>query len=139
MPIIVVDLDGTLADDTRRRVHLPNWDQYFDGVLNDPVNAPLGDILTTLQCKILTGRPEWLREVTELWLKKHRIRYTELIMRPEGDRRPAEVFKAGILDAWLADPFYAPSNFLFFEDNDKCIVEFVQRGIAVMKPFWGLS
>jgi hypothetical protein len=47
----------------------------------------------------LTGRPEWLRNVTERWLAAHGLPVGVLLMRGNADRRPARVLKASVLRA----------------------------------------
>ena len=45
----------------------------------------------------LTGRPQHLAAVTERWLDDHALGGHRLVMRPDGDRRPAAVLKVEVL------------------------------------------
>jgi hypothetical protein len=45
----------------------------------------------------LTGRPDWLRDTTAAWLAAHGLPGAELYLRPDGDYRPAPVFKLSVL------------------------------------------
>jgi hypothetical protein len=104
-PVAVIDLDGVLADVRHRLQHLESkprdWDAFFAGLPDDPV-LPEGravvDRLTPDHDLIyLTGRPERTRRATEAWLRRHGLPRGELIMRRNGDRRPAKVAKPSLL------------------------------------------
>lgn len=102
----VWDLDGTLANDQARAHFVEveegverNWGAYFDAMEEDaPIAASL-EILHALHAQgvrivFLTGRPEYTRAKTERWLKMHGlVGYDVLLMRPEGESRPASFFK----------------------------------------------
>jgi len=47
---------------------------------------------------IVSARNDKNRAVTEEWLAKYGIHYDALYMRPDGDYRPDNVFKQGLLD-----------------------------------------
>ena len=65
----------------------------------------------------LTGRPAWLRSVTEAWLAAHKLPVTEVHLRPRGDARPAPAFKLGILRE------LAPRGVAAFVDDDPEVVD----------------
>ena len=104
-PIAVLDIDGVLAD-VRHRLHFlerspKNWDGFFAGITADP---PLGVGLALAQelareheIVYLTGRPERTRADTESWLGQHALPPGRLLMRGDGDRRPARMAKAALL------------------------------------------
>lgn len=101
------DLDGTLANDAARAHHVEvgpgqprDWAAYFDAIDQDtPIEASM-EILHALHAQgvriiFLTGRPEYTRPKTERWLAGQGLTgYDELLMRPEGEVRPAGLFKA---------------------------------------------
>lgn len=101
------DLDGTLANDAARAHHVEvphgaarDWESYFDAIDQDtPIEASM-EILRALHAQgvrvvFLTGRPEYTRPKTERWLAAQGLTgYDELLMRPEGEGRPAGLFKA---------------------------------------------
>jgi phosphoglycolate phosphatase-like HAD superfamily hydrolase len=103
---VVWDLDGTLADD-RARAHFVeveqgrkrDWRSYFDAIDEDPPIAASIEILRAMHAAgirtiFLTGRPDYTRPKTEKWLKANGLtEYDDLIMRPDGEFRPAGEFK----------------------------------------------
>ena len=103
----VWDLDGTLANDQARAHHVEvapgeprDWASYFEKIDTDtPIDASM-EILRALHAQgvriiFLTGRPEYTRPKTEHWLTEHGLTgYDVLLMRPEGERRPAGLYKA---------------------------------------------
>ncbi len=104
--LAILDIDGVVADVRHRLHHLRRWGDwpaFFDDARNDPL-LPEGarlaaDLAGQHEIVWLTGRPEWLREVTEDWLVRHSLPGTELHMRANGDYRPARVFKLDVLHA----------------------------------------
>lgn len=103
---VVWDLDGTLSDD-RARAHFVeveagrarDWHSYFDAIDQDPPIAASMEVLRAMHAAgnriiFLTGRPHYTRPKTERWLEANGLsEYDLLVMRPEGDRRPAGYFK----------------------------------------------
>ena len=96
-PVVVVDMDGTIADASRREAKFlrrkkKDWPGFFDDMENDPpireVLARVHELAETHDIIILTGRPEKYRPQTETWLKKHKVTPTEVLMRRTGDSRP---------------------------------------------------
>ena len=76
----------------------PDWEGFFGASGRDvPVWSMLG--LVSLYWRagrgvvLITGRPERYRVVTEDWLVRYRVRWSELLMRGDGDRRPDHVVK----------------------------------------------
>ncbi|MEX2581829.1 MAG: HAD family acid phosphatase [Gemmatimonadota bacterium] len=111
IPAVVWDLDGTLADDRARAHYVEvaegtkrDWKSYFDAIEEDPPIAASIAILRALhrdgfRVVFLTGRPEYTRGRTERWLKANGLdEYDQLLMRPNGERRPAGEFKSEVLD-----------------------------------------
>jgi len=104
-PIAVVDLDGVVADVRGRLRHISgvrkDWDAFFAGIPDDP---PLAEGLAVARklaeehdLIYLTGRPERTRGDTEGWLEQQQLPHGRLIMRRDGDRRPARVVKSRLL------------------------------------------
>ena len=66
----------------------------------------------------LTGRPEWLRPVTETWLAAQGLPHDRLIMRPNHDYRPAREYKVSELQtAGRTD------EIVVFVDDDPMVVK----------------
>lgn len=108
---VVWDLDGTLADDAGRAHYVEveagrdrDWKSYFDAVDQDAPIASSIEILHALReagvrVVYLTGRPEFTRPKTERWLKANGLdEFDRLVMRPEGERRYAGLFKVDEID-----------------------------------------
>jgi hypothetical protein len=96
-PVVVVDMDGTIADASRREAKFlrrkkKDWPGFFRDMENDPpikeVLARVHELSKTHDIVILTGRPEKYRPQTESWLKKHKVNPVEVLMRCSGDSRP---------------------------------------------------
>jgi phosphoglycolate phosphatase-like HAD superfamily hydrolase len=105
-PAVVLDLDGVLADTRHRMRHLhrrpKDWDAFFAAAHADPVH-PEG--LETAreaagqgrEVVYLSGRPERTRADTLAWLEQAGAPPGEVVLRPEGDRRPARTVKVAAL------------------------------------------
>ena len=109
-PIVIFDIDGTLAD-IRHRVHhvrgdkkRRHWGRFFKEMVYDVPNKPILDLWLSLKkadtynMYIFTGRPEDYREATESWLIKNHIYPDKLFMRPKGDHRQDCLVKTEMLD-----------------------------------------
>ena len=105
MTAIIVDIDGTIADNMHRQSALDSepkdWDAFF---MDCHLDAPIEPVLEVVRALsennlifIVTGRSEKYRELTRLWLIKHKVPYAELYMRAEGDYRPDHEIKEEIL------------------------------------------
>lgn len=103
-PLVIVDIDGVLADVTHRQHHLEgsrrDWSAFFaaaaeDSLITAGAQAVLDAAARGESVAYLTGRPERLRSVTESWLTGHGLPVDSelLVMRPDRDRRPARLFK----------------------------------------------
>jgi len=104
-PCVVLDIDGVLAD-VRHRLRFvatspKNWDGFFAAAPNDDVldvgAAFARDAASSHDIVYLTGRPERTRDDTLDWLRRHNLPAGQLIMRREGDRRPAVLTKTQAL------------------------------------------
>jgi hypothetical protein len=100
-PLVVLDIDGVLAD-VRHRLHYlaarpKNWEGFFAAAKDDQVLEIGAEFAkraaTTHEIVYLTGRPERLRAATQAWLDQQQLPGGRLLMRPEGDRRPSAVVK----------------------------------------------
>src|SRR3569832_126953 len=104
--LVIVDMDGTLADVSHRlhflKGHKKNWKQFFAGMDDNPPSTVIVDWVKNLapdyDVVIVTGRPEKFRRNTESWLRKHNIPFSRILMRRSGDHRPDYVVKKALLD-----------------------------------------
>jgi phosphoglycolate phosphatase-like HAD superfamily hydrolase len=100
-PYAVIDIDGVLADVRHRLSHLAatpkDWTGFFAAAPRDPPLAEGVAVARQLaadhQLVILSGRPERYRAATVTWLREHDLPTEALLMRRDGDRRPARVTK----------------------------------------------
>jgi phosphoglycolate phosphatase-like HAD superfamily hydrolase len=101
--LAVFDVDGVVADVRHRLHHLRrhDWRRFFREAHADPLleqgAALVADLGRQHDVVWLTGRPDWLRRTTLRWFEEHGLPTGELHMRPDGDYRPARVFKLGVL------------------------------------------
>ena len=135
--LAVIDIDGVVADVRHRLHHLERhaWDDFFDEAGADPLlddGARLvADLAQQHEIVWLTGRPEWLRAVTVVWLDGHGLPTGELHMRPWGDFRPARRYKLAAL-AGLAPRGVAA----FVDDDDEVVHAALRAGFAAVLADW---
>jgi FMN phosphatase YigB (HAD superfamily) len=124
--IVVFDIDGVVAD-VRHRVHFveqrpQDWGRFFAGAAEDPLSAVGADwarkAAAAHDLVWLTGRPEWLRPVTARWLDQHDLPAGPLLMRGNGDYRPARDYKLAELRKLAAQ-----AEIVVFVDDDPMVVE----------------
>ena len=111
-PVVIVDIDGTLAD-VRHRLHYlrgrrKDWGAFFHAMDRD---TPIEGVVRWVQglppdyrVAIITGRPEQYREITAAWLRRQGIPSGELYMRPACDHRPDYVMKREVLRSLKGAP-----------------------------------
>lgn len=131
--IVVFDLDGTLADNSRRE-HIAHraaaaakhgeptgaiWDEFHEHIPDDhPVQA-VADVLVALAMhpghtiEIWTARPAKYKHLTVEWMKKHGLPWDVLLMREDGDWRKAYILKL----EWFLKRVPAARPKLVFEDH----------------------
>jgi hypothetical protein len=139
-PLAVIDIDGVVAD-VRHRVryldeHPSNWDAFFAAAPHDPPLAVGIQRATELAVDHdivwLTGRPEWLREVTVAWLALHGLASGRLIMRRGRDRRPARLVKRGELRRLAAGRTVA----VVIDDDPAVVAALLADGWPVERADW---
>lgn len=139
-PLAVIDVDGVVADVRHRLHHIESrpkdWATFFAGAADDP---PLAEGVARVRALLadhdvvyLTGRPERLRRVTERWLDRHGIAGTRLLMRRQGDFRPAKVTKAEELRRLGRDRTVA----LVLDDDPDVCNALVAAGWPVEQATW---
>ncbi|MEV6927194.1 hypothetical protein AB0M46_22205 [Dactylosporangium sp. NPDC051485] len=124
--LAVFDIDGVVADVRHRLKYLErrpkDWGRFFAAADRDPVlqeGVQLAKEYAQSHVLVwLTGRPEYLREVTAGWLRDAGLPAELLFMRPANDRRPARDYKARQL-ARLA----GESPIEVVVDDDPAVVE----------------
>lgn len=139
-PLAVFDIDGVLADVAHRVRFLeqdePDWGRFFRAAPHDGVHEQ-GLALAfeaALDCDVayLTGRPEWCRADTERWLQQHGLPAGALIMRRNGDHRPARKAKPGLLHELAAGRVVA----VVVDDDLEVCDAYEQAGYPVLRALW---
>lgn len=139
MRAVICDIDGTLSDATHRLHHITNgqrnWDGFFAAMGDDPCHEPIRDLLDHLVPRgtaivLCSGRPETYRDVTEAWLRQHRIAWDALYMRPAGDTRADCIVKAELLRGMQEDG-YEP--FLVIDDRPSVVAMWREQGLTCLQ------
>ena len=109
--IVVVDIDGTVADCSHRQHFVQNvqkdWKSFFAGMSDDTPRKDVYEaasdeaVAENAELVFVSARPEDYREQTEAWLQEHGMDYTALLMRRKGDKRPDTDVKKGIYNRYL--------------------------------------
>jgi FMN phosphatase YigB (HAD superfamily) len=128
-PIVLVDMDGTLADSRHREQFIhgrsKNWPAFFAAMDADEPNVAIADWVRDLaqryEIVIVTGRPQQYLPNTLAWLGKYRIPSSQILMRRSGDRRPDYVVKEEMLAA------LDPSQIAFVIDDRPSVCEMWER------------
>jgi len=139
--VVVVDIDGVLADVAHRLAHLRSrparWAAFFAAAGADPpleagVALARGYAAQGLGVVYLTGRPERIRALTADWLRRHDLPAGRLLMRPDPDRRPAPVLKREVVSR-LADEVVIH---LVVDDDDRVVDALRAAGFPVLLATW---
>jgi phosphoglycolate phosphatase-like HAD superfamily hydrolase len=139
MTVAVFDIDGVVADVRHRLKHLESrpkdWGGFFGAAGDDPPLAAglalAADLGRQHDLVWLTGRPEWLRPVTTRWLEAQQLPSGELFLRGNGDRRPARLYKLGVLRRLSARDIAA-----FVDDDPEVIEAARQAGYPAVLADW---
>ncbi|HVA61867.1 MAG TPA: hypothetical protein VNG13_15230 [Mycobacteriales bacterium] len=110
-PLAVIDIDGVVADVRHRLHHLErrpkDWAGFFAAAPEDPPLAEgvvvVRDLAATHEIVYLTGRPARTRGDTRDWLARHHLPPGRIVMRADGDHRPARIAKVELLREVGAD------------------------------------
>jgi hypothetical protein len=143
---IIFDLDGTLADITKRKKlatkdnRKMNWDVFFNPInigLDEP-NLPVINILKSLEKEYLicvfSGRDDISLSETTQWLNKYEIFPHILKMRDHGNYTPDDILKNTWLNELQSDGF---SVMCAFDDRDKVVKMWRESGIPCMQVNYG--
>jgi predicted secreted acid phosphatase len=104
--IVVFDIDGTLADVSARLHHIrtkpKNWKAFFAAMPDDKAVHAIIRLCnlvydTGVRVVLCSGRPDEYRAQTVDWLARAGVRYDELRLRRNGDRRSDTIAKREML------------------------------------------
>jgi phosphoglycolate phosphatase-like HAD superfamily hydrolase len=125
--MIIVDLDGTLADVRHRLHHIQSkgrkdWDRFFEGMPDDPVNDWCLQLLKAMakegyEIAVVSGRPDTYLDQVKEWLARYEVPYHRLYLRGGGDRRPDTIVKREILHR-----HFEKKDILFVVDDRTSVV-----------------
>ena len=104
--IVVFDIDGTLADVSARLHHIrtkpKNWKAFFAAMPDDKAVHAIIRLCNLVydagvRVVLCSGRPDEYRAQTVDWLARAGVRYDELRLRRNGDRRSDTIAKREML------------------------------------------
>jgi uncharacterized HAD superfamily protein len=136
--IVIVDMDGTLADVKHRLKYIrgagkPNWKRFFQEQRHDKPNKEIKKQVCELakehEIVIVTGRPEKYLHETAEWLRKYKIPFSRIFMRPGGDHRPDYVVKKDILEKQIGKDGVV----LVIEDRPRVCEMYRKEGLKVVQ------
>lgn len=145
---VIIDLDGTVADNNHRRHYVTNgqrdWDNFerVDLVLKDTVIPGVPRVLEKFQSLkyeliFLTGRRENLRDVTMRWLyEKLGINANDdnLLMRPPGNMLKAAEYKREQIMAVKRERAIHGRGFLILDDDPRVHEMYGEHGLTLKAP-----
>jgi hypothetical protein len=139
-PLAIFDIDSTLAD-VQHRVHWlegawRDYGSFFSDAVDDTVLEQGAALVheAARECEVayVTGRPEWCRADTLWWLREHGLPLGPLMMRHNGDHRPARIAKVELL-AQLAEGRVIA---VVVDDDDQVVKAYQQQGWPVLHATW---
>jgi hypothetical protein len=136
---VIVDIDGVLAD-TSARQHLlerpgggRDWDAFFGAAGDDlpfiEVPAMTRDLPTDTAAVLVSGRPDWLADLTVDWLTRHGMRWDLLLVRRRGDRTGAARFKRVVLGS-IRDAGFSVA--MAVDDDERVTTMYLAEGIPTV-------
>jgi len=138
--LAVVDIDGVVAD-VRHRLHFiengrRDWGAFHSAAGTDPVlpeGRELAELLSAEHDIVwLSGRPEWLRPLTEAWLAEHGLPAGQVLLRGNYDHRPAATFKLGVVHALAERDVVAA----VIDDDDFVVEALAAAGFPAVRADW---
>jgi len=119
-PIILCDIDGTIALRGDRAPHDHQW--AMEDAVNWPVVFAVDAIANTYKWKIvvISARAEKFRQITEYWLWVHKIfpDRAMLLMRGDEDNRPDPIVKRELYEQYIVTEHYVA---MIFDDRARVV------------------
>ena len=136
----IIDIDGTLADQSQRAHHLKkqpkDWDSFFAEAINDKpfkhMQTLLGDLNDIgVNFIYVSGRPEKYKRQTFDWLDMHHFPMGRwLYMRKNGDFRADDIIKLDILQQLRAEGW---EPILALDDRNRVVKMWRDNGIPCLQ------
>jgi phosphoglycolate phosphatase-like HAD superfamily hydrolase len=139
MKSVIFDIDGTLADTSKRVHHVikypKNWDAFHAESVNDDAHAHIVELAQMYQRRnygilLCSGRDEAYRDLTIRWVVNAGVIFNRLYMRPAGDRRDDSIIKIELLAKMRVDGF---EPFIAFDDRDRVVAAWREAGIPCLQ------
>ena len=146
-PVIVVDIDGTVADNRWRQHLAPDdsrkdeedaWRAFHEASVKDEPVPHVVALVNTLQgaghdVVFLTARSEWTRSITDNWLRANVTESYWLLMRPDNDVRKAGKVKVDLLtQLFSTERAMVDAVALVIEDSENNARAFEDMGLPVL-------
>jgi hypothetical protein len=140
--VILVDVDGTLADSDHREHYLEtkpkNWTAYYADALKDKPYEDIVWLVKTLKdadnkILIVTARSEDYRNITEQWLREKADLegvYDKIYMRESGDYRDDDIVKEEMLQSIRLDGY---DPFMVLDDRGLVVDMWRNLGIRCLQ------
>jgi hypothetical protein len=101
-PCILVDIDGVIADGNHRQSYMrsatKDYAAFFAAAVRDTPITEAAMLLRIIDPDVaivlVSGRPARIHDLTVDWLRTHAFRWDLLVLRADGDHRPASDAKA---------------------------------------------
>lgn len=126
LDVILVDLDGTLANCDHRRHHIEkkDWPAFYEGIPDDKPNKWCVDLVKAMKAQgvlaiLVSGRPYDYWQQTVDWLQIHLPKWDGLYMRKQVDYRKDSIVKTEIYKTQI-EPYF---NVLFCVDDRQQVVD----------------
>ena len=141
--IVILDLDNTISDDSHR-IPLIDWsregreryDAYHRACLMDKCDNRHLFTNQPHTIVIFTGRPEYLRNETKLWLARNQVPFTALFMRKDDEHGiSAPVLKLQMLDQLLTWCGGTDSIAAAYDDHEGVIRAYQLAGLHAERWF----
>jgi len=140
--VILVDMDGTIADSDHREHYLSirpkNWKAYYaDAMLDTPYEDIIWLVKTLKEAGntilIVTARSDEYRDVTERWLNEKAGLdgvFEKVYMREEGDYRDDNIVKREILSNIRLDGY---DPYMALDDRGMVVDMWREEGIRPLQ------
>lgn len=128
----IFDIDGTLAKMEWRSPY--DMSRVWEDSLHVDVAGVLRELAVNNRIIICSGREDTCRQATIEWLAKYEIKYDELFMRKEGDKRNDTIIKYEILVNDIIPKYYVR---WVFDDRDRVISMYRQCWIRAYQVDYG--
>ena len=135
--LVLVDMDGTLADTSTRQHFVEqspkDWDGWHAHVGEDAIKIDIADVVDALAATstivIVSGRAiDRAGTATEDWLNQYAVPFNYLFMRNGGDFRPDTVVKKEILDLLPKDRILC-----VLDDRDSVVEMWRANGLTCLQ------